>query len=90
LNSTYIFPYTFNGTKYTGSSKNEINFWRFYRDAGETLGYKQLAQTLFIDNQYDNGTNSLVIVPDGFYKKDLFYYVETDEQLGENFKFMLI
>ncbi|NIQ16857.1 MAG: hypothetical protein GTO02_21485, partial [Candidatus Dadabacteria bacterium] len=90
LNSSYIFPYTFNGIKYTGNSKNEINFWRFYRDTGETLGYKQLAQTLFIDNQYDNGTNSLVVVPDGFYKKDLFYYVQTDEQLGENYKFMLI
>lgn len=89
LNSV-SFPYYYNNVEYSGDGQSLLFFYRFHRDATEALGYKQLPAVQYIDNLYDNNSNNVVVVPDGFYKKDLFMYDHYQyEALGQRKYFIV-
>ena len=76
------FTYYYNDIEYSAVGKSLLFFYRFHRDATEALAYKQLSAVQTLDNLFDNGSNSLVVVPDGFYKKDLFMFINYTYDTG--------
>ena len=70
------FTYYYKNQEFVSGGKSQLEFFKFHRDATETLGYKQLSATQTIDDLYDNGTNNVVSMPSGKYKKDLFFYLD--------------
>ena len=70
------FTYYYKNQEFISGGKSQLEFFKFYRDTGEALGYKQLPATQTIDDMYDNGTNNVIPMPSGKYKKDLFFFLD--------------
>ena len=84
------FTYYYKNQSFTSGGKSNLEFFKFHRDTGEALGYKQLPATQTVDDLYDNGTNNVVSIPSGKYKKDLFFYLDWQYQLFGQRRYFII
>lgn len=84
------FSYYYNNVEYNAVGQSQLFFYRYYRDTGETLGYKQEPAVQYIDGFFDNGTNSLVPVPDGYFKKDLFIFINYVYETAGQRKYFIV